>query len=242
MKGAHLRRRFSLSDYCLMALAACLFIIGAWHMAVDANPDGRVSSLTVKNTTTTTALINSSAIEPETTTTVEPTTTTTAPSAPRKAPRVSKNAVASVALPSSTTTTTESPKTPLEVAQSQVGKTGSYADDGFWCAKFVSWTAELAKIENWESSDSPARLYQLAKDDGRLISEPYPGVMVFIDLTGRNFANQYISHVGIVESVNGDELVIIQGNGNPDPSVVTRKTYKIGDGFVIGFAEFEARS
>jgi hypothetical protein len=211
-------------------------------MAVDANPDGRVSSLTVKNTTTTTALINSSAIEPETTTTVEPTTTTTAPSAPRKAPRVSKNAVASVALPSSTTTTTESPKTPLEVAQSQVGKTGSYADDGFWCAKFVSWTAELAKIENWESSDSPARLYQLAKDDGRLISEPYPGVMVFIDLTGRNFANQYISHVGIVESVNGDELVIIQGNGNPDPSVVTRKTYKIGDGFVIGFAEFEARS
>lgn len=79
-------------------------------------------------------------------------------------------------------------------------------------------------------------------DEGRIVAEPYPGVMVFIDLTGQNFANQYISHVGIVESVNGDEFVIIQGNGNPDPSVVTRTTYRVGDGFVIAFAEFGAAS
>ena len=49
----------------------------------------------------------------------------------------------------STTTTTEAPKTPLKIAQSQVGKTGPYAEGGFWCAKFVSWVAEQAKVEGW---------------------------------------------------------------------------------------------
>jgi hypothetical protein len=109
------------------------------------------------------------------------------------------------------------------------------------------------------SDDSPARLYQLAKDDGRIVAKPYPGVMVFIDLTGQNFANGYISrvghrgigewrqdrdHSGITGVVAGSagrllaEYRSVICNGNPDPSVVTLTTYEIGDGYVIAFASF----
>ena len=67
MKGAHLRRRrFSLLDCCLMAVAACLFAIGIWHIATHSDP-GRLSLVAPHSTTTT--MINSSAIVPETTTT-----------------------------------------------------------------------------------------------------------------------------------------------------------------------------
>jgi hypothetical protein len=105
----------------------------------------------------------------------------------------------------------------------------------------ASYVAEQAKIENFEQNDSPARLHKIAMDEGRIVAEPYPGVMVFIDLTGKNFANQYISHVGIVESVNGDEFVSIEGNAD-NSGLVTRQTRRLGDGFVIAFAEFGAAS
>jgi hypothetical protein len=98
-----------------------------------------------------------------------------------------------------------------------------------------------AKIENFEQSDSPARLHKIAMDEGRIVADPYPGVLVFIDLTGQNFANQYISHVGIVESVNGDEFVSIEGNTD-NSGLVTRQTRRVGDGFVIAFAEFGGTS
>jgi hypothetical protein len=62
--------------------------------------------------------------------------------------------------------------------------------------------------------------YKIAMDEGRILAEPYPGVMVFIDLTGQNLANQYISHVGIVESVNGAEFVSIEPSGLFGASVV----------------------
>jgi hypothetical protein len=109
-------------------------------------------------------MINSSVIEPETTTTVESTTTTTVQPAPTgksravtgRSPQIG-TAVSIAREP--TTTTTEAPNPPLEVALSQLGKTGPYADGGFWCAKFVSWTAEQAKVEGFISRDGPSALY-----------------------------------------------------------------------------------
>jgi hypothetical protein len=62
---------------------------------------------------------------------------------------------------SSTTTTTEAPKAPLEVALSQLGKTGAYAEGGFWCAKFLSWTAEQAHVEGFILRDGPSGLYAM---------------------------------------------------------------------------------
>jgi surface antigen len=150
---------------------------------------------------------------------------------------IQRMSATSTTLAPTTTTTTEAPKTPLEVAQSQVGKTGSYADGGFWCARFVSYVAEQTHVEGFEQSDSPARLYAVAKEQGRLTDTPQPGYLVFIDLTGQNFANQYVSHVGIVESVDGATVHTIEGNAD-DSGVVTRQTRQVGDGYVVGFVPF----
>jgi hypothetical protein len=191
--------------------------IGFLGMAIGGLGIGLVTADVIENhraavvpqePTTTTTMINSSVIEPETTTTLAPTTTTMPRLAGRGTPApVIKNVAAAAPALSSPTSTTNPLTTALRIAQAEVGKTGPYAEGGFFCAKFISWIAEQAKIEGWQSSDSPARLHKLAMDEGRIVAEPYPGVMVFIDLTGQNFANQYISHVGIVESVNGDEFV-----------------------------------
>lgn len=82
-------------------------------------------------------------------------------------------------------------------------------------------------------------LYADAKTDGRLTDQPVLGGTVFIDLFGPGgIGHGQVTHVGIVESVTGDELVIIQGNGKPDPTVVTRTTHTLGDGYIVGFAPF----
>jgi hypothetical protein len=55
-----------------------------------------------------------------------------------------------------TTTTPAAPKTPLEIAQSQVGRTGSYADGGFWCARWASWVAQEAQVPGFIPRDGPS--------------------------------------------------------------------------------------
>jgi hypothetical protein len=129
------------------------------------------------------------------------------------------------------------------VALSQLGKTGSYADGGFWCAKFVSWTAEQAKVPGFISRDGPSALYADAVADGRLTQEPVVGDMIFIDLFGPGgIGHGQVTHVGIVESIEGltagSAIGIVQGNGEPAASVVTRTTYHLGDGYIVGFAPF----
>jgi CHAP domain len=240
MKALHRRRapyrprlEFAIG---LLGLAVCGLGIGLVTADVLEEREVRISTQH-SPTTTTTMVINSSVIEPETTTTVAPTTTT----APRPVGRVPapalKKIAVSVPAPSSTTTTTEVPKTPLEIAQSQVGKTGLYADGGFWCARLQSWIAEQAGLTEFRQDDSPARLHTYAVSDGRITDTPQPGYLVFIDLTGKHYENEYISHVGIVESVEDDVIHTIEGNTD-NSGLVTRQTRKIGDGYVIDFAPF----
>jgi hypothetical protein len=105
----------------------------------------------------------------------------------------------------------------------------------------VSWVAEQAKVEGSEASDSPARLHTIAKGDGRLTDTPRSGCLVFIDLTGKNNVNGYITHIGIVESVEGTTIHSIEGNAD-DSGLVTRQVRELGDGYVIDYASFEAHS
>ena len=231
MRGAHYRvRHMSRLHLALFVFGLCLFGLGIGIVSTN----GDVSRVSAITTTT---------FVPTTTTTQLTTTTTTSDITRPKPTVVHQRAEIGTALSSArettTTTTTESPKTPLEVAQSQVGKTGPYADGGFWCAMFQSWLAEQANVEDFEQSDSPARLYAVAKEQGRLTDAPQTGYLVFIDLTGENFANQYVSHVGIVESVDGQVIHTIEGNADGS-GLVTRQTREIGDGYVIAFAPFEA--
>lgn len=62
---------------------------------------------------------------------------------------------------------------------------------------------------------------------------------MFIDLLGQNNANDYITHVGIVGTVNGDTLHTIEGNADGS-GLVTRQVRELGDGYAIDFAPFEA--
>jgi hypothetical protein len=238
VKAQHLRRapyrpRLELA-IGLLGLAICGFGIGLVTADVLEKPPVEVRP---QQPTTTTSLLYSSVIEPEPTTTVEPTTTTTALPVPRKAAPVFRNAVATA--PSSTTTTTESPRTPLEVALKYLGQTGPWADGGFYCAKAVSYFAEEANVPGFISRDGPSALYADALRDGRLTQDPVVGGMIFIDLFGPDgIGHGQVTHVGIVEYVDGSTVGIVQGNGKPDPTVITRTTYELGDGYIVGFAPF----
>jgi hypothetical protein len=231
MKGAHLRRSWSRRSFAVFIFGLCPFGLGIGILSANAD----VSRASVTSTTT---------FAPTTTTTQVMTTTTAAITRPKPTVvrrRAEIGTALSIARETTTTTTVtnEVPKTPLEIAQSQVGKTGPYAEGGFWCAKFVSFVAEKAEVPGWESSDSPAVLHTNAFNDGRLALAPDIGYLVFIDLTGQNNANDYISHVGIVESIDGDTIHTIEGNAD-DSGVVTRQQRQIGDGYVIDFAPFTA--
>lgn len=208
----------------------CLFGFGIGLLMADAEVS-RVTSVTTSTTIVPTTTVRSAI----------PTTTTLAP----KPVEIGKHLVVqrisatSTMLTTTTTTTTEAPKTPLEVAQAEVGKTGPYAEGGFWCARAVSYFAQEAGVDGFVQRDGPAALYADALADGRFTQTPAVGDMVFIDLFGPDgIGHGQVTHVGIVESIDGSAIGIIQGNGDPDPSVVTRTTYHLGDGFIVGFAPF----
>ncbi len=128
----------------------------------------------------------------------------------------------------------------LELAQGEVGKRGTYADPGFWCALYVSWVAEQAKVPDWQSNDSPAKLYGIAQRAGRETPQPEAGGLVFIDLGGPGGpGNGQVSHVAIAESVDGDTIHTIGRAAQGGPDVVTRETWTIGDGYVVAFARVQ---
>ena len=61
--------------------------------------------------------------------------------------------------------------------------------------------------------------------DGRFTQMPAVGDMIFIDLFGPDgVGHGQVTHVGIVEYVEGSTVGIVQGNGKPAPSVITRTT------------------
>jgi hypothetical protein len=242
VKGAHLRRRrFDLTAYSLMALAAGLIGYGTWHIATHSDP-GRASAITPNTTTSTTEFTTTTLLDhPPVTLSTDVTETTI--TVPKNKPIMKPVAAHSAPVAASTTTTAESPKTPLQVALKYLGQTGPWADGGFYCAKFVSYVADEAELPGFIPRDGPSALYADALRDGRLTQDPVLGGMIFIDLFGPDgIGHGQVTHVGIVEYVDGSTVGIVQGNGAPDPSVITRTTYHLGDGYVVGFAPFEAAS
>jgi CHAP domain len=237
MKGAHYRvRNMSRPSFATFVFGLCLFGLGIGIMSAGADP-GPVS---VALTPTTTSVSTTIVVEPPAPS-IRPSTMEKSRPAAKKIERTEIGTALSIVREQETTTTTITHRTPLQVAQAEVGKTGPYAEGGFWCAKFTSWVAEQADVERFISHDGPSALYADAVTDGRFTDKPAVGYMVFIDLFGpEGIGHGQVTHVGIVESIDGDAVNIIQGNGDPDPSVVTRTTYHLGDGYLVGFAPFAA--
>jgi hypothetical protein len=92
-------------------------------------------------------------------------------------------------------------------------------------AEVMNWGRGDTHVDGFISRDGPSALYADAVRDGRFTQTPAVGDMIFIDLFGPDgVGHGQVTHVGIVEAISGDELTIIQGNGKPDPSLVTRTT------------------
>lgn len=107
-----------------------------------------------------------------------------------------------------------------------------------WCDVFVDWLhlqaangdAKLAQATICQTGDCGAGCSfsaQYYRNQNRFFTkEPRPGDQVFFGKVGAE------EHTGIVESVNGNTIVTIEGNTS---NCVARRTYNINGGYVCGF-------
>lgn len=170
------RSSISRAHFGIVLLGLCLLGMGIGILSVHMQ-SGEASADEPSPTTTTFT-------EPTTTTTSEVTTTTTTPKQRPTARRTEVGTPRSIvrARPTTTTSTTQQRRTPLEIAQSEVGKVRPeyFSADG-WCYRLVNWAAEQAGIPGWQSESSESALYVDAVADGRFTQNLSVGDMVFIE-------------------------------------------------------------
>lgn len=77
-----------------------------------------------------------------------------------------------------------------------------------WCAAFVSVCAKEAGLVDFPFECSVRRMYNKAKDAKRTSKTPKVGSLVVYDWG----PNGTLDHVGIIESIDGDTLTVIEGN------------------------------
>lgn len=113
------------------------------------------------------------------------------------------------------------------------GKKNGYA----WCDQFVDWlfvkcfgaSAAMKMLCQPANSAGAGCMYskQYYKNAGRFVNDPQPGDQIFFfDSSGQ------VNHTGIVESVNGDTIVTIEGNTSDQ---VARRTYSRNSGNISGY-------
>lgn len=106
-----------------------------------------------------------------------------------------------------------------------------------WCDVFVDWCffqlagRDAAKAQAIECQTGPygagcgfSRQYY--QQQGRLFSTPEPGDQVFFQQNGT------ITHTGIVETVNGNNITTIEGNSS---NQVARRSYSLSNSYVKDF-------
>lgn len=139
-------------------------------------------------------------------------------------------------IPPETIPTPQPTFTFLEVVQGEVGKSGIYTEGGFWCAKFVSWATEQVNLSGW-NTDSPSTMHVIADEKGLISDQPVVGGLIFIDLFGGDpSGGGQITHVAVVESVQGAKIGTIEGNADGS-DVVIRKVRHLNDGYVVAFSK-----
>lgn len=129
----------------------------------------------------------------------------------------------------------------VEIAKSQIGRGETIADnrgqdvrkytrgqDVAWCAGFVSWV--LMKAGRIDESQYILSARQYWNMTEKRVTSPKPGdVICFTRGTG------WTGHVGIIEKVEGDKIVAIEGNVGNFPAKVKRVTYKGEIKNLLGF-------
>lgn len=77
-----------------------------------------------------------------------------------------------------------------------------------WCAAFVSVCAKEAGLADFPFECSVRRMYNKAKAAKRTSKTPKVGSLVVYDWG----TNGTLDHIGIIESIDGDILTVIEGN------------------------------
>lgn len=83
-----------------------------------------------------------------------------------------------------------------------------YSDS--WCATFVSVIMKMCGGINPPFECSVQKMYNNAKQRGYLVSVPVAGDFIVYNWNGDN----WLDHVGIIESVSGNNYRVIEGNYN----------------------------
>ena len=122
----------------------------------------------------------------------------------------------------------------VNVAKTQIGKGNVYLPGYAWCAAFVSWCADNCDtgtkgsiIKYFQSCSTGVQTF---KNNHRWVDvgkvKPKEGWIVFFDNTySDDNLDGNPDHVGIVSSVNGSKITVIEGNCD---SKVKENTYNIG--------------
>ena len=112
------------------------------------------------------------------------------------------------------------------------------AKNGFaWCDIFVDWlfyksfgaAAAMKMLCQPEHSAGAGCLYSAGyyQNNGCWTSIPAPGEQIFFSYSGGE-----VSHTGIVEQVNGQQVITIEGNTSDQ---VARRTYAVNDKRIYGY-------
>lgn len=121
-----------------------------------------------------------------------------------------------------------------DIAASQLGVREGQAPyaNNFWCDDFVVWVYNKAGIK-FAYQAGPKELAHLLEPT----DDPQRGDIVLIDLTYGSQPGAGITHMGILESFEGENLVIIEGNAEAGEgrSGVVRNVRHPQDGSIIGY-------
>ena len=106
-----------------------------------------------------------------------------------------------------------------------VRRNGNAFRGGPWCAVFVSWVAHKAGLLGDvipEHAYTPAGFAWFRKR-GLVVQRPRPGDLVYVHYPSMG----RIAHVGIVEAVDGDHVITIEGNTNTGQSRQGNGVYRL---------------
>jgi hypothetical protein len=99
-----------------------------------------------------------------------------------------------------------------------------------WCAAFVCWCFERANMGEaplFKRDHFALKLHDNLLEIGAYVpSHPMPGDLIF---WYRKKSNLEKGHVGIVESYDGENVVVIEGNHPPTPSFVKSYSYNYSE-------------
>lgn len=123
----------------------------------------------------------------------------------------------------------------VSVARAEIGK-GELGWDNFgpdvlkytkgkpvsWCAGFVSYVLTESGAD-FDYTLSAREIFNRANNSGDVVKDPRPGdIIVF----WRGKPNGWQGHAGIVEKVDGEKIVTIEGNVGDYPAKVRRFEYQ----------------